>query len=501
MSSNYTLPQLPSNRTTDSNTKILKRPRASSPIFSSDSIFSSDPIFSSEDDEPSCENYIQERHKKKTRGPWFLHRPTDINDDISGENPQRNKRDFKRNIDSGVFLGSDTSDSDEFLKSFESSNSIIRPVRSKILPCSPSPENLVLQRIQFCLEEGNETIDLSSQGLKSLSNEAIKQLSYFVRVPTVSEGVFTVLEPELKIFLASNQLTTLPHELFNLNHLEVLSLRGNLIHELAPGIGNLLNLKELNLSQNGLKYLPFEILNLISEKGSLESLSLHPNLFYEPQFPLGAKPWKPVDCRNNIEESSYNDHKSSPTSSKYKNDKTWNSKWKVVFQASTEVRFMDINGSLVKGPTFTASVSQTTPLPLPVAKWDYDPIPPTPRGDSLSRVPSLLETALNACAKTQQLPSLALYLPEDTPTYIYDLIDLASNDKERGSSYCTMCGRKFIIARTEWIEWWEISKARSTITPPTHDYVLNDRDYIERMVPLIRRGCSWLCVPFRNTSQ
>ncbi|RKF80245.1 hypothetical protein GcM1_195019 [Golovinomyces cichoracearum] len=501
MSSNYTLPQLPPNRTTDSNTKILKRPRASSPIFSSDSIFSSDPIFSSEDDEPSCENYIQERHKKKTRGPWFLHHPANIKDDITGQNTQRNKRSFKRNTDSGVFLGSDSSDSDEFLKSFESNKPVIKPIRSKILPCSSSPEDLALQRIQFCLEEGNETIDLSSLGLKSLSNEAVKQLSYFVRVPNVSEGLFTVLEPELKIFLASNQLTTLPHELFNLKHLEVLSLRGNLIHDLAPGIGNLLNLKELNLSQNRLSHLPFEILNLISEKGSLESLSLHPNPFYEPQFPTGAKLWKPINRRDNPEDSSHNDQNFSFSLSKHENDNIWSSKWKVLFQASTEVRFMDINGSLVKGPAFTASGSQTTLSSLPVAKWDYDPISPTPRGDSLSRVPSLLETALNSCAKTQQLPSLTHYLPEDTPTYIYELLDLVSTDKERGSSYCTMCGRKFIIARTEWIEWWEISKDRSTNTSPSYDYVLNDRDYIERMVPLIRRGCSWLCVPTKIISQ
>jgi Leucine Rich repeats (2 copies) len=67
--------------------------------------------------------------------------------------------------------------------------------------------------------------------------------------------------------------------------LTVLSLRGNQLRELPPSVGKLSNLKELNLSQNGLRYLPYEILELFSDTSRLNSLHLHPNLFHEPQFP------------------------------------------------------------------------------------------------------------------------------------------------------------------------------------------------------------------------
>jgi Leucine-rich repeat (LRR) protein len=80
-------------------------------------------------------------------------------------------------------------------------------------------------------------------------------------------------------------LTTLPGELFNLDRLTVLSLRGSQLYELPLSVGKLSNLKELNLSQIGLRYLPYEILELFSDTGRLNSLHLHPNLFHEPEFP------------------------------------------------------------------------------------------------------------------------------------------------------------------------------------------------------------------------
>lgn len=363
---------------------------------------------------------------------------------------------------------------------FQSSSHFRFGLHTSCLP--PSSEDLVFQYIQNCLEEGNETIDLSSRNLTNLSNAMIKPLVSFASVPSIREGVFSKLEPKLKIFLALNNLTTLPCELFQLERLHVLSLRGNLFHELPPTIGNLLNLKELNLSQNGLRYLPYEILNLLSEDGSLETLHLHPNLFYEPQLSSRNKLEKnftPESCQ-----SSRNNLKSCA-----------NSRWKMTYQVRTEVRFLEINGALAKGPDFVSSSSQTSSNSLLVASNNYRPIPPISRGNNLSRVPSLVETALASFSKASESPYLAPTLHEGCPSQLYELFRLALDKRNSGGSRCTICSRNFIIPRTEWIEWWEISKVFSSSFTHVGNRIFNERDDAERLIPFVRRGCSWLCIP------
>jgi Leucine Rich repeats (2 copies) len=325
-------------------------------------------------------------------------------------------------------------------------------------------------------------------------------------VPPVTEGVFARLEPKLKIFLASNQLTSLPGELFNLDRLTVLSLRGNQLRELPPSVGKLSNLKELNLSQNGLRYLPYEILELFSDTSRLNSLHLHPNLFHEPQFPQAEEDLK-------VEEEPYkiglgNRTRAFPRRgaicavSPDQRRRSWHIQWKVTYQARTEVRFLNIHGDLVKGPSFPVNSpgSESSHNKIPVADVNDSPEPPS-SGDKLSRAPSLLEVALAGCAKTTQLPFLAEYLPEDGPPSLRRLLSIAGEKKESGGSKCTICSRSFIIPRTEWIEWWEIAKvldinATSSAASPLRQ-MENERDVLESMVPLMRRGCSWLCIPER----
>jgi hypothetical protein len=308
----------------------------------------------------------------------------------------------------------------------------------------------------------------------------------------------------LKIFLASNSLTTLPAELFNLDRLTVLSLRANRIHELPPGIGNLSNLQELNISMNKMQYLPFEILNLFSENYRLQSFTIHPNHFHEPRYldqeiedrieeeapykiGLGnrVRPRRGAICRISEDERR----------------RSWHPLWKVSYKARTEVRFLDLNGAHLKGPTFSNQTlfgPRKFPNGLPVAEVGDKPTPPIPRGNYLSRAPSLLEVALNACSRTPQLPYLQSMLPEPCPEYLPELLTTVATKKESGSTKCTMCKRDFIIPRTEWIEWWEITKiadkGMASAASPLRQ-MENERDILEKMVPLMRRGCSWLCVP------
>lgn len=343
-----------------------------------------------------------------------------------------------------------------------------------------------------------------SRNLTHLSNATIRPLAAFTRVPPVTEGVFARLDPKLKIFLASNRLTTLPEELFNLPNLRVLSLRGNKIHELPPAIGRLHNLRELNISQNSLQYLPFEILDLFSDTSRLQSFQIHPNLFHERQCLQ--------DESGDLENVSNNDleKRARPRRGAIcgilppHRRRSWHPQWKISYKARTDVRYLDINGAHMKGPTLsnhTLFGPRKFPNGIPTVDPSDVPTPPTPRGHGISRVPSLLELALRACSRTPQLPYLTSELPEDCPESFISLLGLVAAKKESGASKCTICKRDFIIPRTEWIEWWQIAKAmdetEASGTISQLRKVENERDAAESMVPLMRRGCSWLCVPER----
>jgi hypothetical protein len=312
------------------------------------------------------------------------------------------------------------------------------------------------------------------------------------------------LDPRLKIFLTSNELTSLPGELFNIDRLTVLSLRGNRLQELPPGIGKLTNLKELNLSQNCLRSLPFEILDLLSDTSRLDTLYIHPNPFHEPQFPPTQETEEVEDVQYKIGLGNRNLTKPRRNAvaavSPDHRRRSWHAQWKISYQARTEIRYLDINGTLLKGPAFPSNqASESRQNDIPVADVDDCPVPPKPRGNAVSRVPSLLEVALNACSRTSSFPVLATSILGDVPEHIPEILANAVSKKESGGSKCTICKRNFFIPRTEWIEWWGIAKVlnpgpvQSAASPLRQ--MENERDVLESMVPLMRRGCSWLCVP------
>ena len=86
-----------------------KRSREDSFVDSSDP-----PLFSSDDASASIENYDDKRKKRQYRGTWWgekLDKSIQTVMDIDVVKPQR-KREFKRNIDSAVWMGSDDTDPD-----------------------------------------------------------------------------------------------------------------------------------------------------------------------------------------------------------------------------------------------------------------------------------------------------------------------------------------------------------------------------------------------------
>lgn len=162
MAEDISLPCLSWDPVTDSISTSRPRKRTRfSPVASSDP-----PIFSSDDD-PSADNYTQDRHKKVFRGPWYRHQ-TIPESEYSNRDPTKSKRTFERQYDSGVWLGSDGTDIDDAIESFESVSCAItdlpiRPSAEVYAPrnLTPSPEELAQKQIDLCLETGNEIIDLS----------------------------------------------------------------------------------------------------------------------------------------------------------------------------------------------------------------------------------------------------------------------------------------------------------------------------------------------------
>lgn len=133
---------------------------------------SSDPPFFSSDDDPSAENYSTSHGRQKRRfcGPWYSQRPAE-------KDVRKGQRTLQRQLDSGIWLGSDSTDGDadaEFSSRIQLPQSTLdalqfratRPTQSKLLKSQntsiqPSPEELAGKEIELCLEAGREDIDLS----------------------------------------------------------------------------------------------------------------------------------------------------------------------------------------------------------------------------------------------------------------------------------------------------------------------------------------------------
>lgn len=314
----------------------------------------------------------------------------------------------------------------------------------------------------------------------------------------------------MKLFLWGNHLTQVPRALFNLDNLTVLSLRGNSLTELPPAILQLKNLETLNVSQNKLKYLPVELLELLYDSNSsLRSLLLHPNPWYQPNVEESGNgpPWSSenVDrtkgrpgpqgrgCRW-LPQTTHERRNSS-----YFDAKRW---------ARTPVQFSDTKGMVYSTFRIEPGTSH-----LPTEALDSEPMIP-PRNPAQERVMhsgetkttkvhSLLELALQACARNPYLAELPDMLPDTTHTRVRDLLVDTQVHSYTGGVECTVCKRPVVKPTAEWIEWWELFlnywSNLPLATPPAAEDLAPRVQYLtqipeERLVPFVRRACSWKCV-------
>lgn len=77
-------------------------------------------------------------------------------------------------------------------------------------------------------------------------------------------GIYVQGKSLVGIGLYNQKFEALPYQLFELDHLELLSIVNTDIHSIPENIGKLLSLKELYIGGNGLSEIPSSIANLIN---------------------------------------------------------------------------------------------------------------------------------------------------------------------------------------------------------------------------------------------
>lgn len=304
----------------------------------------------------------------------------------------------------------------------------------------------------------------------------------------------------MHLYLWSNQLTRVPGAIFDLEHLTILSLRGNSLMELPPAILKLEKLKTLNVSLNNLRYLPIELLELIyNPESQLETLMLHPNPWYQPEG--GEEPEAPWSSENADRTGPGPKGRGSKWLSResrtgsYLDGKLW---------ARSPVEFKD-----TKGTIHSAFRVKPNDKILPIEDLDSEPATPMQNTAQqrimlstevkTTRVPSLMELALQACARNPYLSELPEILAETTPnTRMCDLLVDTQVHSYTGGQCCTVCKRPVIKPTAQWFEWWEIFVNHQVPGDSADSEPRTRVQYLtqspgERLMPFVRRACSWNC--------
>ena len=296
----------------------------------------------------------------------------------------------------------------------------------------------------------------------------LRPLRYYIKTaPKEVRGTYYhyLTTPALRLYLSNNLLEEVPGEVFHLKNLEALSLRSNNLTEILPSIGKLSKLRELNLGSNQFKWLPWELLGLLHE--NLRKCMIYPNPLIRPCPSI----WNPpAVSRVRLKYSrEYEPREYEPRQ-----------------VASTQIAFLDFAGASIR---YWPPAPSSLPEHWPDFQLDAEFLGPPP--EERTKAPSLLELALRACKESSQLSQLPFLIPQDSPQYLTQLLQRTWKLKEAGGKTCSVCGKEYIIPRTEWIEWWFCIPEQDSLVSwwgSTRHQAMN-----RAPVPFLRRGCSWAC--------
>lgn len=452
---------------------------------------SSDPLFSEDVSELDFDDDDdQPKPKRLFKGPWW---------DV-GQKPKQSlrksmmKKESFRNVDSGVWMGSDSSDDSIF---GERSKTKL-PVRDehKQQRQQPAwqddPEAFAARKVMDCLENGKEVVDLSGIGLRALSNATLSPLHQMIKhafddltLPP-SEDLFGPLTPSIQLFLYGNMLSTLPSELFHLTNITVLSLRNNSLKEIPSSITRLSKLAELNIAGNQLESLPWELFGMLRSTDDVCKVSLRPNPFKVPRLSVGSgSPGRASQLHNDTVSPSplfqqlnerfihgrkfLNGGDKDATPRKMRD-----SREQLIFLAPSRIRYLDSDSSVIRSST-ASSPNGDNIWEIPVFEPQH---PPTTQASTTA--PSLFELALRSAQVSYDLRDVATTLATSTPPNIVRALEEAARGAEYGNERCSTCTKEFVVPRAEWLEYW------------FHGHEYYDLSE-EKILPFKRKACSWEC--------
>ena len=243
------------------------------------------PLFSSDDSRDSIDvsNYESPRiFKNKRKGTWWDNRES------AHGSPGCKKTKISRNFDSGVYMMSDATDSSEEMLPQHRAPFASEGESDEKEPPLNEAETAFNHLLRIGLERNLEVYEFRALDLRDNDISKIGDLTSIIKSPpdpgTVlpAEGQYRSMIPELYVNLSQNSLCRLTPSIFNIQTLTSLILRNNHIRELPPQIGQLQNLKTLDVSLNQLTFLPFEMLHLFRPCGSLVRLITMGNPLLEP---------------------------------------------------------------------------------------------------------------------------------------------------------------------------------------------------------------------------
>ncbi|KAF1914829.1 hypothetical protein BDU57DRAFT_558349 [Ampelomyces quisqualis] len=464
------------------------------------------PLFSSDDSRESADlvNYQSPRiFKNKRKGTWW------DNTESAHNAPNSKKARMTRNFDSGVYMMSDGTDGSESLlpphkSPFDLDGTCDMPFEDGLEQRPLGEEEKVFCNTLYAgLDKNSLVYDFSYSSLQDSDIGRIGQLASVIKnlpdpgneVP--AEGQYRSMVPELYVNLSHNRLHRLTPSLFDVQNLTTLVLTGNNIEELPAQICNLRNLRELNISLNQIRWLPFDFLKQFSDPAhNLSILGDSGVPWLMPDIPRligGLDPSPSQSVRYSLYDNQDADFERERdmftwclrTFRGHEAYRQYRSGNMPLYIARTQVSYFDQTGELLCGSSKLPMSSRETFAVLtdtnfgthgiPASNWFA---PPNPKVVTSLLTMSLHNTLRYRHEEDLSIDNLRCHIGDPVPSAADALLKQAERNNAGGYGdfkKCNICKREYIVARAEWIEWWLTQK--------------------QMVLPFKVQVCSWGCVP------
>ena len=151
----------------------------------------------------------------------------------------------------------------------------------------------------------------------------------------------------------------------------------------------------------------------------------------------------------------------------------------LIYIASSSIRYFDVDGSPCRSTTTSLLSTDETYHAV------MDPLPTTAPLPSTSPTPSLYELSLRKLQRNFTAHDFAPFQNVLPATLTASINHAFAAVESGGNETCSVCGRQFVVARAEWMEFW------------FHGFPAQEGLTLETLVPFLRRVCAWGCVAGR----